>query len=451
MRLELKKTRATQLRRKVMKKVWIGIALALALTACGTQLPPNQQQSQGVVLRAHTKVLGKTPAAGVDTRIFSDATQNIADIIGASPDLSTISFDAGSAYAAGLQPGDVISAPPNQVASYGFLRQVTEVQDLGSEIRVYSQETDLDTAIEYADVDQSVELTQNNIASVTYADGTRLSGKQLQKLAQTRGSVTLGSVNIPFNSIKVCDGDNNTSINATGSLSASLKAFLDVRLYWYGAFREVSTGIEANENLNLSMNGQCKYNLFSVDYPIAKINFNTFTIWVGPVPVVITPYVNVNVGANGNITLSASYNINQNFNGRYGVRWNKGSGFSAINETNFSVTGLDSISASASLNLLGYVRGEAGFKFYGFAYLYAVAKPYIEWTGTYTLPANTFDYNMYAGMKVSVGGRLQVLGKSFGEYNSPEYDVGRRLISSSVPTPDPDPDPVPPCPGCALP
>jgi hypothetical protein len=58
---------------------------------------------------------------------------------------------------------------------------------------------------------------------------------------------------------------------------------------------------------------------------------------------------------------------------------------------------------------------------------------------------------MYSGMKVSVGGRLQVLGKSFGEYNSPEYDVGRRLISSSVPTPDPDPDPVPPCPGCALP
>jgi hypothetical protein len=439
-----------------MKKVWIGITLVLALTACGTQLPSNQQQSQGVVLRAHTKVLGKTPAAGIDSRAFSDATQNIADISGASPDLSTISFYPGSAYAAGLQPGDVISAPPNQVASFGFLRQVTDVQDLGSEIRVYTQETDLDTAIEYANVDQSVELTQNNIASVTYADGTRLSGKQLQKIGQSRGSVTLGSVNIPFNSIKICDGDNNTSINATGSLSASLKAFLDVRLYWLG-FREVSTGIEANENLNLSMSGQCRYNLFNVDYPIAKINFNTFTIWVGPVPVVITPYVNVNVGATGSITLSASYNINQTYNGRYGVRWNKGGGFSAINETNFSVTGLDSISASASLNLLGYVRGEAGFKFYGFAYLYAVAKPYVEWTGTYTLPANTFDYNMYAGMKVSVGGRLQVLGKSFGEYNSPEYDVGRRLISSSgpppvVPPPNPNPHPDPrPCPTCQIP
>ncbi len=435
-----------------MKKVWIGIALALALTACGTQLPPNQQQSQGVVLRAHTKVLGKTPAAGVDTRTFSDATQSIADIIGASPDLSTISFYPGSVYAAGLQPGDVISAPPNQVASHGFLRQVTDIQYLGSEIRVYSQETDLDTAIEYANLDQSVELTQNNIASVTYADGTRLSGKQLQKIGQSRGSTTLGSVNIPFNNIRICDGDNGTSINATGSLSASLKAFLDVRLSWYGAFREVSTGIEANENLNLSMSGQCKYNLFNVDYSIARINFHTSVIWVGPVPVVITPYLNINVGASGNITLSASYNINQTYNGRYGVRWNKSGGFSAINETSFNVTGFDSISASASLNLLGYVRGEVGFKLYSAGYLYAVAKPYLEWTGTYTLPANTFDYNMYAGMKVSVGGYLKVLGKTFGEYNSPEYDVGRRLIASSVPpTPDPDPDPVPPCPGCALP
>ena len=413
-----------------MKEVFVGLTLVLALAACGTQAPPALSQQPGaVVIKSHTKVLGTAPAPGVAPQRRQETPQDIPELISASPDLSTITFSGNSQYANDLQPGDVIAAPPNQVSRDGFLRKVNYVQDAGGQVRVSTEETDLDEAIDYANTDQSVDLTQGDITTVEYADGTKITGQQLNGRLRPQWDVTLGRVNVPFNDIEICTGDDGTKITANGALNASLKAFLNVHFNWL-SLRQAETGIQADQSLNLRMSGQCKYNLFNVDYSIARINFATKVIWVGPVPVVITPYVSVNVGANGNITLAASFNITETYSGRYGVRWEKGSGFSAINETNFNVSGIDSIDANADLNLLGYVRAEAGFKFYGLAYLYAYAKPYLEWTGTYALPANTFNYTMYAGMKLGVGGRLRIFGKNLGEYNSPELDVGRTLIAS---------------------
>ena len=461
-----------------MKQFWVGITLVLALAACGTQAPTAQQPPNTVILRSNTKVLGITPKTGLSAQRLSEP-QEIQEIEGASPDLSTITFDGSSAFAQGLQPGDVLAAPPNQIASEGFLRKVSSVQDLGSEVLVYTEETDLDEAIDYAETDQSVDLVQGDITSVQYADGKTFSAAQLGNLVRPQGSVTLASVNIPIPDVQICTGDNNTKITANGSFSASLKAFLNVRFRWF-SLREAETGLQANQSLNLRMSGQCRYNLFSVDYPVARINFATKVLWVGPIPVVITPYININVGASGNITLQASFDITQSYSGRYGVRWQKGSGFSPIKESTFTVTGLDSISASASLNLTGYLKAEAGMKFYGVAYVYATAKPYLEWTGTLTLlnapgaqiqnvstqSVPGFNYTLYAGLKLGVGGRIRIFGKTLGEWNSPEYEVFRSLVASggggggtppppTPPTPPtpPQPDPIEPplCPNCNIP
>ena len=463
-----------------MKQFWVGITLVLALASCGTQVPNAQQPPNTVILRSNTKVLGVTPKTGLSMQRLSEP-QEIPELEGASPDLSTITFDGSSAFAQGLQPGDVLAAPPNQVASEGFLRKVSSVQNQGSDVLVYTEETDLDEAIDYAETDQSVDLVQGDITSVQYADGRKLSAAQLGNLVRPQGSVTLASVNIPIPDVQICTGDNNTKITANGSFSASLKAFLNVRFRWF-SLREAETGLQANQSLNLKMSGQCRYDLFSVEYPVARINFATKVLWIGPVPVVITPYIDVKVGATGNITLQASFDITQSYSGRYGVRWQKGSGFSPIKESTFTVTGLDSL--SASLSLTGYLKAEAGMKFYGIAYVYATAKPYLEWTGTLTLlnapgmqiqnvsqnasPQSIpgFSYTLYAGLKLGVGGRIRIFGKTLGEWNSPEYEVFRNLVASggggggtppppTPPTPPtpPQPDPIepPPCPGCAIP
>jgi hypothetical protein len=464
-----------------VKRAIVGLTLVLALASCGTQIPNAQQAPGTVVLSKQTKVLGTTPRPGINSvtgQRYADEPQQINELEGASPDLSVMTFDGGSSFAQSLQPGDIIAAPPNQVASEGFLRRVSSVQNTGSDVQVYSEESDLDEAVEYAETDQGVDLGQNDITSVQYADGRVLSGNAIRGMVKPQGSVTLTSVNIPIPEVKVCEGDGGTQIKASGSFSASLRAFLNVRFRWF-SLREAETGIQADQSLNLKMSGQCRYELFDVSYPVARINFATKVLFVGPVPVVITPYIEVKIGATGNITLQASFDITQRYNGRFGVRWQKGSGFSPIKESSFTVTGLDSISASASLNVTGYLLAEAGIKFYGIAYVYARAKPYLEFNGTLTL-LNTpgaqiqrvstqstpgLSYNLYAGLKLGVGGRIRIFGKTLGEWNSPEYEVWRSLVASGntgggggggTPPPPPAPDPVdppeqPPCPGCAIP
>jgi hypothetical protein len=442
-----------------MKQIWIGLTLVLALSACGTQL--DSQLAPGeVILNSRTKVIGTAPAPG--TRV-GGVIQNISELIAASPDMSTITFSAGSAYARGLVPGDLISAPPNQVTPEGFLRKVSFVYDLGaSGIMVYTEETDLDEAILYADSEQETPLEQSDVVSIQYADGTTLNAAQLNSRIGSRASVTLGKVSVPFTNVPMCTGTDGNRIAMNGSFTASLKAFLSVKFGFF-TIKQASAGIKADESLNLSFSGTCNTNSFNLDKEIAKINFGTKVIWIGPLPVVIKPYISVKIGTNGSITTStsATLNVNQTFSGTYGVLWKKGQGFSAINDSIFTVNGLDGISATANLNVSAFVRGEAGFTFYGIATLYAYAKPYIELNGTYTLPANTFNYSVYAGLQVGVGGRLKIFGKTLGQFDSTILDTKRSLIASTAQPfgaapPPPPPAPTPPrpprpCPNCQEP
>jgi hypothetical protein len=439
-----------------MKKIWIGLTLVLALSACGTQLdsPPAPGE---VVLNSRTKVLGTAPTPG--TRI-GGVIQNISELIAASPDLSTITFSPGSAYARGLVAGDLITAPPNQVTTEGFLRKVTFMYDAGaSGIVVYTEETDLDEAILYADSEQETPLEQGDVVSIQYADGTTLNAAQLNSRLGSRASVTLRNVDVPFQDVLLCTNPNGQRIVANGSFKASLKAFLKVKFGFF-TIKQASAGIMADESLNLKFNGTCSANLFNVETQIARINFGTKVIWIGPLPVVITPYVTVKVGASGNVTATASLDVTQTFSGTYGVLWKKGQGFSPINDSTFTVTGLNGISGSAGLNVTAFVRGEAGFKFYGIATLYAYVKPYVELNGTYLLPANTFDYSVVAGLQVGVGGRLKIFGKTLGQFDSTILDTKRSLIASTAqpfgaapppPAPTPNPRPPRPCPTCQIP
>lgn len=441
-----------------MKQIWIGLTLVLALSACGTQL--DSQLAPGeVVLNSRTKVLGTAPAPG--TRV-GGVIQNISELIAASPDMSTITFSAGSTYARGLVPGDLISAPPNQVTPEGFLRKVSFVYDLGaSGIMVYTEETDLDEAILYADSEQETPLEQGDVVSIQYADGTTLNAAQLNSRIGSRASVTLRTVNVPFNQVLMCTSASGDKVTASGAFTASLKAFLKVK-FGFLTIKQASAGIMADESLNLSFSGTCSSSLVTLDKEIAKINFGTKVIWIGPLPVVIKPYISVKIGASGNITATASLNVTQTYSGTYGVLWKKGQGFSPINDSTFTVTGLNGITASAGLNVSAFVRGEAGFTFYGIATLYAYAKPYIELAGTYTLPANTFNYSVVAGLQVGVGGYLKIFGKTLGQFDSTILDTKRSLIASTAqpfgtaPAPAPAPDPAPrppprPCPNCQEP
>jgi hypothetical protein len=447
-----------------MKKLLVGFTLALALAACGAQTPVvesqpisvSQPSNDTVVLYKHTKTLGSAPKSGFGAQAFSSVAQNLPELIAANSDLSVIVFAGSSAYARGLQPGDVISAPPNQVVADGFLRKVLAVRDLGYQVELDTEEAELDEAIQEADTEQEMDLTQNDITSVAFANGTQLSGQQLraQQLG-TRATVNIGLINIPVPATELCTGSNGNKVVGSGQINANLKVFVKVK---FGLFsiREVKTGIQGTQTINLKSSGRCNNGNVDKDQTIATMRFNTKVAWIGPIPVVITPFYTIKLQANGTITDSISFDINQSFSGRYGAHWKKGQGTSVLNEATLSFGSQTGIAASKTLNLRYTLRAEAGLKFYGgVVTLFVFAKPSVEFIAVST--GNTTDKNVFAGLNVGIGGRAKIFGKNLGSINIVDLSVARIHVfgtnpnavipaSNPAPNPTPEPRPQPTCP-----
>jgi hypothetical protein len=445
-----------------MRKVLIGLAFAAALTACGSQInqtPVASAPNPGeVILSKRTRTLGAGPTSDLSAQAFRSVAQNIGDLKAVSDDFTLVTFFGSSAYARSLQPGDIISAPPNQVTPDGFLLKVLAVRDLGSEIQISTEETDLDEAIEVADSEQEAPLQETDLVSVTYADGHTLTGAQIREL-QPQATRTLGSFTVPIPSTNLCG-----NLNGSGSFQASdLKVFLKVK-FGFLKVKAIKVGIKGAQSIKLSASGQCNGTI-NTEKNIARMNFDAKTFWIGPISVTVRPYYDVKLLVNGTIQNILSFDVTQNMNGPYGAHWQKGVGTSVLSdETTANMISATAPQASGSLNLRYSIRGEAGLRFWArflaipanlaSASLFIFAQPYVEVNAN--VQGSSTLYSAFAGADVGLGGRAKIFGKSIGSINFINANVFRQLIFSndpnvggSTPAPTPTPRPQPrPCANC---
>jgi hypothetical protein len=457
-----------------MKKILVGFTLAFVLAACGATTPVVEQPtpstaptsstaiSSTVVLSKRTKTLGAGPTTGLSANAFRSVSQNIAELKFVSDDFRLVTFYGSSAYARGLQIGDIISAPPNQVTPDGFLLKVLAVNDYGSEIQVSTEETDLDEAIEVADSEQEALLEDTDLVSVSYADGRTLSGQQIRQL-QPQATRTLGSFNVPIPSTNLCG-----NLNGSGSFQATdLKVFLKVK-FGFLKVKSIKVGIKGAQNIKLNVNGQCNGTI-NYEKNIARMNFGSKTFWIGPISVTVRPYYDVKLLANGTIQNILSFDVTQWMNGPYGALWTKGVGTEVLNdETTANMISPTTPRAVGSLDLTYSIRGEAGLRFWArfaaipvnlaSASLFVFAQPYIEVKAR--VLSNSTLYSAFAGADVGLGGRAKIFGKSIGSINFIKKSVFRQQIFNNdpnvgspapAPAPEPRPTPVPICRGCQEP
>jgi hypothetical protein len=450
-----------------MQRILIGLALVAALSACNTQFEQGSVASVPhpgeVILSARTKTLGTGPTSNLSAQAFQSVAQNINDLKAVSDDFTLVTFFGSSTYARGLQPGDIISAPPNQVTPDGFLLKVLAVRDLGSEIQVSTEETDLDEAIEVADSEQEASLQETDLVSVTYADGSTLTGGQVRAL-QPQATRTLGSFTVPIPSTNLCG-----TLSGSGSFQATdLKVFLKVK-FGFLKVKAIKVGIKGAQSIKLSANGQCTGTI-NTEQNIARMNFTAKTFWIGPISVTVRPYYDVKLLVNGTIQNRLSFDVTQNMSGPYGAHWQKGIGTSVLSdETTSSMVSPMTPQAIGSLNLRYAIRGEAGLRFWArfleipanlaSASLFVFAQPYVELNAS-VQNSNTL-YSAFAGADVGLGGRAKIFGKSIGSINFISANVFRQLLFSNDPnvggsTPAPAPSPTPrpdprPCPTCQIP
>jgi formylglycine-generating enzyme required for sulfatase activity len=187
------------------------------------------------------------------------------------------------------------------------------------------------------------------------------------------------------------------------------------------ALEELSFTTSANETAELEIKAEIDLLSVEKEKEIARYYLNPIAVMIGPLPVVMVPVLTVNVGVDGSVHVGVTAEVTQEATSIAGLRyaggvWTPVSSFS--NRFYWSPPTL-----SAGLDLKGYTGAQLSLLLYG------VTGPYAELDAYLKLEADIADdpwWTLYGGLEAFGGVKMEVLGHSIADYESPAI-IGYRL------------------------
>ncbi|UBV44352.1 hypothetical protein LAJ19_14385 (plasmid) [Deinococcus taeanensis] len=319
---------------------------------------------------------GERPDAVIPdtTRVLGE--QDRAGLLSASDDGRTLVFRSDSPVLSSLKEGMALVSRPTETAPAGFLGRVSAIEVQGETTLVRTGEVTLEEIIQDGDLDAAVALDSSMI---DYEKSGSAIQAQQQKLSAQKTFNFFSFSKTPFclydhasRNLGCDDGaagglrsrvPSTNYVTLDGEFNARADAFINASIRWF-SLRHFDVGVELSENARVTLDGKGSYSWnVNKDLTQWQVVFSPITFFIGPVPVVITPILVPTVGTDGQITATLRYEATQSFNGRYGVQYNKGSGWSGINSNNwtFNAPPAPTVTGSAQLNASLGAKGVLAF------------------------------------------------------------------------------------------
>ena len=319
---------------------------------------------------------GERPDAVIpdSTRVLG--FQDRGGLLQASEDGRTLVFRSDSPVLATLTEGMALASRPTDAAPAGILGRVTSIQPNGGTTTVLTESVTLEEIIQDGDLDAAVALDSSMI---DYARSGSMIQAQRQELTAQKTFNFFSFSKTPFclydhaSRDLGCDDGGATGLRSRvpstnymtldGEFNARADAFINASIRWFSV-KHFDTGVQLSENarVTLEAKGSYPWNI-NKDLTQWKVVFSPITFFIGPVPVVITPILVPTVGTDGDVTATLRYEATQSFNGRYGVQYDKGSGWSGINTNNwqFDAPPAPTVTGSAQVNAYLGAKGILAF------------------------------------------------------------------------------------------
>ena len=252
---------------------------------------------------------GYTPP-GPEPEIIIPETTNIIDeetesqLTSVSPDKSVITFAASTPQLEELIPGDILVMGVTEQTPYGLLRKVVNVikgGKNGSEFVVETEFASLEEAIEEGSFDFDITLTIDDIdKSILLPEGVKLLTDRFES-------------NYEFNydiDEVLYEGDPSTDMD---DITVDGYIDFDYHLKFTADFKGLElqnllfkNTVESKVDLNVTLGESVPLNNLIEPNPITlwTIPFTPITFWIPtpiPLPIVLTPKVNINLGVDGEI------------------------------------------------------------------------------------------------------------------------------------------------------
>ncbi|THF70232.1 hypothetical protein E7T06_08590 [Deinococcus sp. Arct2-2] len=329
-------------------KIGVALALSLALASCGTTPLGSAPAEKGDVspqnfqcpepYRVAQQRLPSDPSCpdpdptdpGVvlspDTRILDGAVQSYDDASGilvVADTFVTSAYAVGNIVIGGVTPGTPVGVPP---------RRVTGISSSGSDLILSTQAASLTDAVQEGQLTFTQALTVSDIAEETTTDvvAYALQGKSM--LSALAVSCTKVNGNI-YSKDFTKDLGSVSRLNGCARVGLDTTLNLNISRFTLQSFEaSVKLSEEAQLELELASYSDNK------EWELGRIRFNPITAWLGPVPIVLTPYIAFAVGINGTVSANLSYKITQDVSYKAGVQYVNGS-LSRINQKTTNFTG----------------------------------------------------------------------------------------------------------------
>jgi len=319
---------------------------------------------------------------------------------------SVIYFNKDAQEILQLEDGDVIVSSVGE----GFLRKVKETKEEGDYIIVRTEYAALEDAIEKGNlVISNRELNFDNMRTEYKHRGTSF---------KTRGNL----LEVDFNSLIYENPTTGAEIRGIGKSvfgavidTVGAEFLFGLQSFKFGlkVYHSESLGVEITEGC--SFEGKIK---------LASFTLTPILVHVG-IPIVITPHVDLYIGANLNVQASVSTSIQKNDTIIGGIIYNKSQGWETFSDYKKSFSySTPTVSLSGEAEIYAVVP-EISLQ------IYELIGPYAEMKGYGRIEVNPELnpwWSLYAGFDVSGGVKFEVLAWNVmwgGSIYSKEWELAR--------------------------
>ncbi len=294
-------------------------AVCLTLAGCG-----GGDDDSGYSVPETTVVLDEEALAALDS---------------VSEDLATFSFARSSPALDGVGEGDIIVAGVHgpQLPA-GALRRVQQIDRTGG-VTLTTVPASLAEAIERGSIRETVQLREDDIVAMRTRRGVR------REVGPTGLYFGLNDV-VLFDGDGGGDASDQVVMNGNIAIEPDLDIVIDIDGF---SLEEASISIGGSVSGSVNIDARREATLPGTPITLATLQLTPITFFVGPVPVVITTSIDLQVGVSGVVTAKMNVGFQTDAEARIGFGYANGS-FGPIGE----------IDPTASLELQSFEDGVVG-------------------------------------------------------------------------------------------
>lgn len=324
----------------------------------------------------------------------------------------TYVFDEDVVSAAGLEVGDIMVSQ----AGGGCLRRISGIQQNNGQATISTTFASIAEAVEQGSVTIDYHLTAAMVKNVRSLDD-RLTVRPVQPKSGESTALT-------YELSTYLDDDEAVEITATLSIDPTISGEVSISGFSVKKFKmefQVDEEVEIEAVLTL-LNIE-----WEKEKTLLSIEFTPITIFIGAVPIVLTPEIEVKAGVSLEINSAITTSVVQTLTYTVGISYENGK-WSTYNEVDNDF-GYNPPELSATAEAKAYLKPQFSMK------VYEVISPYLFAEFYARLEADLFAnpwWSVYAGAGIGAGVEIEVWDITILEYETdPPPILYEVLIASS--------------------